>query len=56
MTIAVLAIGLIVMMADWLAPHLTFTLMVRAGAGGPGGVPGSRRQPPTSQAPRPVGR
>lgn len=28
-TIVVLGLGLIAMMADWLAPHLTFTLMVR---------------------------
>ena len=27
-TIVVLALGLIAMMGDWLAPHLTFTLMV----------------------------
>lgn len=28
LTIVVLAIGLIVMMGDWLAPHLAFTAMV----------------------------
>eukprot|EP00775_Hariotina_reticulata_P002336 gene2336-2644_t len=27
-TIVVLVLGLVVMMGDWLAPHLTFTLMV----------------------------
>lgn len=47
-TIVVLALGLIVMMADWLAPHLTFTLMVGWLIGRHAAL--TRKCPPTARA------
>lgn len=51
-TIVVLGLGLIVMMADWLQPHLTFTLMVTIKGAGRGSLgSGGAQLSPTRCAP-----